>query len=83
MLDINVPRPACADCKEVQVIAQQAVLALCTEANIAKNTQMEERLKANLLSTPGLEINRKVVCSGRVASAAEVGIWPADAMEAA
>jgi small redox-active disulfide protein 2 len=83
MLDIKVLGPGCANCKKVETIAQQAVLALGVEANIAKITHMEEILEYNLLSTPGLVINSKVVCSGRVPSPAEVGAWLADALEAA
>jgi len=83
MLDIKVLGPGCANCKKVEAIAQQAVLAMGVEANIAKVTRIEEILEYNLLSTPGLVVNSKVVCSGRVPSPAEVTIWLADALEAA
>jgi hypothetical protein len=37
----------------------------------------------NVLSTPGLVVNEKLVCSGRIPTPAEVNTWVADALEKA
>jgi hypothetical protein len=46
-------------------------------------TEYPEILAYNILSTPGLVINEKVVSSGRIPSAAEITTFVADALETA
>ena len=58
-------------------------LTLGTEAKIEKVTDRAEFQKYNLLATPGLVINEKLVSAGRIPSDTEVMTWVADALEAA
>jgi hypothetical protein len=55
---------------------------LGTEAKIEKVTDRAEFQKYNLLATPGLVINEKLVSAGRIPSDTEVMTWVADALEA-
>ena len=74
MLTIKVLGPGCANCKNVESIARKAVADLSIEAEVVKVTDYK------ILSTPGLVINEKVVCAGRVPSQAEVTTWLANAL---
>jgi small redox-active disulfide protein 2 len=82
MLTIKVLGSGCANCKRVEQIARKAVEDMALEAEIIKVTDHNDILKYNILSTPGLVINEKVVSSGRIPGPAEVTTWLADALEA-
>jgi hypothetical protein len=43
-------------------------------------TEWVEIKKYPILSTPGLVVNEKLVCAGRIPSEAEVTTWLADAL---
>jgi len=80
MLDIKVLGPGCDNCKKVEAIARQAVTNLGTEAQFEKVTDRAEYPKYGLMYTPGLVINSKLVCGGRIPTEAEVMTWVADAL---
>ncbi len=79
MLTIKVLGPGCDNCKKVDAIAHQAVANFGLEAQFEKVTDFAEIKKYQILSTPGLVINEKIVCAGRIPSLAEVTTWVADA----
>ncbi|MFZ5822181.1 MAG: thioredoxin family protein [Chloroflexota bacterium] len=80
MLIIKVLGSGCANCKRVEQIARKAVEEMALEAEIIKVTEYPEIMKYNILSTPGLVVNEKVVSSGRIPSAAEVTTFLVDAL---
>jgi len=72
MLNIKILGSGCANCKRLEAIAHQAVEQLSIEAEIIKVTDYADIMAYNIMSTPGLVINEKLVSYGRVPSPAEV-----------
>jgi small redox-active disulfide protein 2 len=83
MLTIKVLGPGCANCQKVEQAARQAAAMLGVEARIEKVTDYAAIRSYNLLATPGLVINERLVAAGRIPSEAEVVTWLADALEVA
>jgi small redox-active disulfide protein 2 len=83
MLNIKVLGSGCANCKKLEAIAREAVADMALDAQIIKVTEYPEIMKYNILSTPGLVINEKVVSSGRIPSKAEVTTMLVNALETA
>ncbi len=82
MLTIKVLGPGCENCKRLAWLADRAVQQLGIEAQIVKVTDYADIMKYDILSTPGLVINEKLVCSGRIPSEAEITTFLANALEA-
>lgn len=80
MLTIKVLGPGCANCKRVEQIARQVITSLAIEAEVIKITDHSRILEHGVLTTPGLVINEKVVCSGRIPTPAEVTTWIMEAL---
>ncbi len=83
MLTIKVLGSGCANCKRLEQIARKAVSDMALDAEIVKVTDYKDIMAYNILSTPGLVVNEKVVSSGRIPTPAEVTSWLVNALEAA
>jgi small redox-active disulfide protein 2 len=77
MLDIKILGSGCANCKKLEAVARDAATSAGLAAEFSKVTDMKTILAYDLLSTPGLVINGKLVCSGRIPTQAEVRQWMA------
>ena len=83
MLTIKVLGSGCANCKRVEQIVRKIVEEMSLEAEVIKVTEYPEIMKYNILSTPGLVINEKIVSTGRIPAPAEVTTWLSGALETA
>ncbi|MBS0512852.1 MAG: TM0996/MTH895 family glutaredoxin-like protein [Proteobacteria bacterium] len=75
MLSIKVLGPGCANCRKLEEIAREAVATLGVAAEISKVTDMQQIVAYDVLKTPGLVINEKLVSSGRIPTPASVAEW--------
>jgi small redox-active disulfide protein 2 len=83
MLTIKVLGSGCANCKKLEAVTRQVVSEMGVEAEVVKVTEYPDIMAYNIMSTPGLVINEKVVSSGRIPSPAEITTFVANALEAA
>jgi small redox-active disulfide protein 2 len=83
MLTIKVLGSGCANCKRVDQIVHKIITEMNIEAEVIKVTDYNAITAYNILSTPGLVINEKVVSTGRIPSPAEVTTWIANALQTA
>ena len=83
MLIIKILGSGCENCKRLAWLAERAARHLAIEAEIIKVTDYKEIMKYDILSTPGLVINEKLVTSGRIPGEAEITTFLTDALETA
>ena len=75
MLTVKILGSGCANCKKLETVAREAAAASKVEAEFVKVTDMQQIMAYDLLSTPGLVVNEKLVSSGRIPTVAEVQKW--------
>jgi len=75
MLTIKILGSGCANCKKLEAVARAATEGAGIQAEYVKVTNQAEMLKYDILSTPALVINEKVVCAGRIPTQADVMCW--------
>ena len=75
MLTVKILGSGCANCKKLEAVAREAATSAGLEAEFVKVTDMKAILAFELLATPGLVINEKLVSSGRIPTQAEVRQW--------
>jgi small redox-active disulfide protein 2 len=80
MLTIKVLGPGCANCQKVEAAAKNAVASMGVEAEVIKVTEYGDIMAYNILATPGLVINEKLVAAGRIPKEAEVMTWISNAI---
>jgi len=71
-MDVKILGSGCPNCKRLEKTAREALSEMGVEATVTKVTDFTDIMAYDILATPGLVINEKVVSSGRVPSKAEV-----------
>lgn len=75
MLTVKILGSGCANCKKLEAVARAAAASAGVEAEFVKVTDMKGIMAFDLLATPGLVVNEKLVSSGRIPTQAEVQQW--------
>lgn len=81
MLTIKVLGSGCANCKKLEAVTRQVVEQMGIQAEVIKVTEYPDIMAYDVMSTPGLVVNEKVVSTGRIPSPAEINTWLATAIE--
>jgi len=71
-MNIKILGPGCAKCHELDKRTRRAVQELGLDADVEYIQDINEIIKYGILTTPGLVVNGKVVCSGHVPSEDEI-----------
>ncbi len=79
-MEIKVLGPGCAKCQQLEKTVKDAVKELGIDASIEDVKDIKKIMEYPILTTPGLVIDEKLVCSGRVPSKAEVTTFITTAM---
>jgi small redox-active disulfide protein 2 len=75
MRTVKILGPGCANCRKLEAVAREAAAGAGVQADFVKVTDMKAIMAYDILSTPGLVIDEKVVASGRIPTQAEVKAW--------
>jgi small redox-active disulfide protein 2 len=75
MLNIKILGSGCANCKRLEAVTRKVVTAAGVPAEIEKVTDYAAITRWDILATPGLVINDKLVAAGRIPSEAEIARW--------
>jgi len=74
-MKIRILGPGCPRCQEVAKRTIDVLAELNVAADVQKVTDIKEIMGYNILATPGLVINDKVKCSGKIPSKDEIKKW--------
>lgn len=79
MLNVKILGSGCANCKKLEAVARAAADSAGIKAEFEKVTDYGKIMAYEILSTPALVINEKVVSAGKIPTQAEVVQWLAAA----
>jgi len=74
-MKIFVLGPGCPRCHEVEKRTINALAELGVAADVGKVSDITKIMEFDILGTPGLVIDGKVVCSGRIPRLEEIKAW--------
>ncbi|UCD06079.1 MAG: TM0996/MTH895 family glutaredoxin-like protein [candidate division WOR-3 bacterium] len=74
-MKIRILGPGCPRCNEVEKRTIDALAELDIPADVQKITDLKKIMEYNIIATPGLVINGKMKCSGRIPSKSQIKNW--------
>ena len=75
---IKVYGSGCANCKKLEAMCTEVIKENNLDASVEKVTDLQEIMKTGILSTPGLEINGKMISSGKLPTKSTLVQWIQD-----
>ncbi len=77
-MKIDVFGPGCYRCIEVERGVRTALSELNIAADVEKIKDMDKIVDAGIMHTPGLRINGRIKCFGRIPKVEEIKKWIAE-----
>jgi small redox-active disulfide protein 2 len=77
-MKIEVFGPGCYRCVQVEEAVKNALRELNIPADVEKVKDMARIVEAGIMPTPGLCINGKIKCMGRIPKVEEIKKWIAE-----
>ena len=74
-MEIKILGGGCPKCKRLEVVTRDVVEGLGIEATFTKVKSMAEIMTFDVMATPALVVDEKVLCSGRIPDREEIRIW--------
>ena len=74
-MEIKILGPGCTRCGEVEKRVINALAELKVAAAVEKVTDVKTMMSFGILATPGLVINGKIKCAGRISRIEEIKAW--------
>jgi small redox-active disulfide protein 2 len=74
-MEIKILGGGCAKCKRLEAITREVIDELGLQAEITKVTTMPEIMAYDVMSTPALVVDEKVLSSGRIPEKDEIRNW--------
>ena len=71
-IDIKVLGPGCAKCKSTFSVIEKVIKDIDCDATLTKVEDIEEIMSYNIMTTPAVVINGKVVIKGKVPTESEI-----------
>ncbi len=71
-MEIKILGTGCSKCKSLEELTRKVVKDNGIEADVTKVEDILEIMKYNIMTTPALVVNGKVVSKGRIPSADEI-----------
>jgi small redox-active disulfide protein 2 len=71
-MEIKILGTGCPNCKKLEQRVKNVVTENNIQANITKVEDIMDIMKYNIMATPGLVVNEKVLSKGRVPSEKEI-----------
>lgn len=75
MKTVKILGSGCANCRKLEAVAREAAAATGVDAEFVKVTDLAAIMAYDVLSTPGLVIDDRLVSSGRIPTKAEIQAW--------
>ncbi len=74
-MEIKILGGGCPKCERLESATREVVQELGIEAEIIKVKSLAEIMNYDVMSTPALVVNEKVVSSGRIPDREEIRMW--------
>ncbi len=82
MLEIKVAGPGCRNCQEVKMRVAKVLAEMKVESAVLELKEYQDIAAAGVLTTPGLIVNDKIVCQGKIPSEGLIRGWFEAALKA-
>lgn len=80
MIEVKILGVGCPNCQKLEAETRAALDSLSIEYHLTKVTEYADIMAYNILQTPALVINEKVVSAGRIPKSSEIITWAVDSL---